>query len=882
MSYDPALAPAIPPRTSARTPGKWRRQRSLPDTSSTSTVVRCSPNNVTIKPASPEVITSLICSLGAISNLTESRFGTSADIHLKPISPLPHHSDFLSPSHFKKERFRPRPTSPSEIAFGMEHGLNDCSYLAPRTTSPAPTSMRSSRSYQDLRPHSGLRHTADSDETCSIGQISIEPAPWQSSTSLVSVRSGHTEQHRIGLGIRRSKSPLRNQTGLERQLNEHIDKAKDIGPTSPQASSLGITANAGQHPNGLTGSPTVGNGHIIPSRESSLRHSFAASLSHRKRRSRRSDDSSTAAISPSIDEHNLPPKSESPKERIVDNMDDEVTRRIKELKDQKRLRDISLTVTTPDLMPPSPQMSRSPSPLRLLHDPNRSLNSTTTGPETLNKTTDETKRVTTNENSAPSPAVVQRVDRKAKRNSVSGKPFPINPITAARPSEPSRTQSTPIQRSNSKLLRRLSRPTSPATAEKHRRTFSGFMAEPLSPIETPERMDPIDVAVTDYLSAPRLTQVTAYADTGRVISFSEVGDPEGSVVFCCVGMGLTRHITAFYDDLAKTLKLRLITPDRPGVGGSEMHADGLGTPLSWPDDVVAICQKLKITKFSLLAHSAGAIYALATALRLPQHIRGRIHLLAPWIPPSQMSGIGTQQESLPVSALPLSQRLLQSLPTTLLKAANSNYLRTTSASITTSLPTSPSRSKQKSMSAESPAPYARSKTPNEKEPLKNPKTRHTTICQDPPPRIATSLDDSDSNASFVKPTGLSEKERRSTYDSRLTGAIWDASTTGANPAVDLLVCLERKQPIGFRYVDITRSVIIHHGSKDTRVPIENVKWLGKMMRRCEVRVLEGEGHGLMASAVVMSNILMEIAREWEDWISVVKGKGNTNRRHLSP
>jgi hypothetical protein len=39
-----------------------------------------------------------------------------------------------------------------------------------------------------------------------------------------------------------------------------------------------------------------------------------------------------------------------------------------------------------------------------------------------------------------------------------------------------------------------------------------------------------------------------------------------------------------------------------------------------------------------------------------------------------------------------------------------------------------------------------------------------------------------------------------------------------------------------------------------------------------VRVLEGEGHGLMASATVMGNVLMEIAKEWEDWMTVVQGK----------
>ena len=117
-----------------------------------------------------------------------------------------------------------------------------------------------------------------------------------------------------------------------------------------------------------------------------------------------------------------------------------------------------------------------------------------------------------------------------------------------------------------------------------------------------------------------------------------------------------------------------------------------------------------------------------------------------------------------------------------------------------------------------------------------------------------------------------DKERRTDYDLRLTHAIWDLATTKANPAVDLLVCLERRQPIGFRYVDINKAVVIHHGTRDTRVPIENVKWLGTKMRKCEVRVLEGEGHGLMASAGVMGSVLMEIAREREDWDRVVQGK----------
>jgi pimeloyl-ACP methyl ester carboxylesterase len=120
--------------------------------------------------------------------------------------------------------------------------------------------------------------------------------------------------------------------------------------------------------------------------------------------------------------------------------------------------------------------------------------------------------------------------------------------------------------------------------------------------------------------------------------------------------------------------------------------------------------------------------------------------------------------------------------------------------------------------------------------------------------------------------GWTEKERQAEYDTRLTAAIWELATTNANPAVDLLVCLERRQDIGFRYVDITKEVVIHHGSRDSRVPVENVRWLAKTMRRCEVRVLEGEGHGLMAVATVMGGVLTEMAREWEDWIVLTRGR----------
>ena len=249
---------------------------------------------------------------------------------------------------------------------------------------------------------------------------------------------------------------------------------------------------------------------------------------------------------------------------------------------------------------------------------------------------------------------------------------------------------------------------------------------------------------------------------------------------------------------------------------------------------------------------------------MPQHIRGRLHLLAPWIPPSQLTTIGTHQEPVPVTTLPYSQRLLRSLPTPFLKAANSNFFSATSSSITTSLPKSPRRTKRKSLTQDVMA------TPSDSAPVTAP--NHGNGMEG-----GTSLDMNDDDHVHgrqpdfmnVKP---GDKERQTEYDTRLTHAIWELATANANPAVDLLVCLERRQEIGFRYVDITKAVVIHHGSRDSRVPVENVKWLGKTMRRCEVRVLDSEGHGLMASAAVMGSVLTEISKEWEDWNLVVKGK----------
>ncbi|CAG8503452.1 21227_t:CDS:2 [Rhizophagus irregularis] len=115
------------------------------------------------------------------------------------------------------------------------------------------------------------------------------------------------------------------------------------------------------------------------------------------------------------------------------------------------------------------------------------------------------------------------------------------------------------------------------------------------------------------------------------VSFSEVGDRNGFPVFVFLGMGCVRYFIAFFDDLAKSYNLRLICPDRPGIGLSDDVKAEDQQVLKWPDVIEELCDIMEIPKFFIMAHSAGAPYALACAMKIPQRLQGTIYLVSPWV-----------------------------------------------------------------------------------------------------------------------------------------------------------------------------------------------------------------------------------------------------------
>ncbi|ROW14045.1 hypothetical protein VPNG_04026 [Cytospora leucostoma] len=912
---DPSVIPALPPSLAARN-GRHSRLREVEDTNyANHSAIRSHAGNESVAPASPEVISSLITSLSVISRPASAHFELPLEFLQTPSSPLSN-----SPKPHRGGSFGidygafPQP-SLSQSRRG-ETDLDEIAATAPviKTSKPpsgfsqltAPKSperrdfggLRSFLSGRSSsRPSSQGSSVSRDTDGAGLGSISVERGLSPASSPEPIRKAGSRDSW--GKKASRSHKGLMYMSSKERLVKDNEERRRPaLGnrgyseggliasamarTTSPRSehflAETPIAEGAPwdtEHPplKAADGSisPTP---RLIPTRDSSLRKTGA----NAKRSSRASKrHSHHGAI---MEEEGYFSRGDKGVGKWADTLHAPIGLQEGETSESKRY-------------------SRKDIGTDGFLDPSRAAT------VKVNHYTDHfvTDTETEIDDGAPAPNIAQgkRRDREASNDRASRR-------RSGRSSPELR-----VKRSSSRL-KRLSGPLSPRIDERSR--DSGSEPNGIT-YERPQSADSIDDSVEVYLRSPRLSQKIRHPQTGRVISFSEVGDPEGSAVFCCVGMGLTRYITAFYDELALTLRLRLITPDRPGVGDSEAYADGTATPLSWPDDVYTICQALKITKFSILAHSAGAIYALATALRMPQHIRGKMHLLAPWIPPSQMSvfGASAQTPLPPTNAIPTSQRILRALPTPILKAANSSFMSATSSSLTTSLPKQkrtkrkpsgkdkdhttsrasnhPILDKENHLGTKTSSDYpmmSREMVATEEMDQIRPETAGPPGTLSPTAAPSSSFhstghgmgESSQANTEedmliAAAESALAEKERQETYDTRLTQSIWELATTGANPAVDLLVCLERRHTIGFRYVDITRPVVIHHGSRDNRVPVENVKWLGRAMKRCEVRVLEGEGHGLMASAACMGGVLMEISKEWEDWMRLTGAAARKGR-----
>lgn len=104
-------------------------------------------------------------------------------------------------------------------------------------------------------------------------------------------------------------------------------------------------------------------------------------------------------------------------------------------------------------------------------------------------------------------------------------------------------------------------------------------------------------------------------ENGRILAYTQFGDPEGTPVFFFHGWPGARLQGAATDAAGKTLGVRIIAVDRPGFGCSDFQPNR--ALLDWPDDISALASKLNISQFKVLGLSGGGPYALACAYKLP-------------------------------------------------------------------------------------------------------------------------------------------------------------------------------------------------------------------------------------------------------------------------
>jgi pimeloyl-ACP methyl ester carboxylesterase len=98
---------------------------------------------------------------------------------------------------------------------------------------------------------------------------------------------------------------------------------------------------------------------------------------------------------------------------------------------------------------------------------------------------------------------------------------------------------------------------------------------------------------------------------GKTVGVYEYGDPSGQPVMVFHGVPACGAGFGFADEPARERGLRLIAPDRPGVGLST-PSDGW-TVGSYPSMVTALADALDIDRFAVWGYSGGGPFAVACA-----------------------------------------------------------------------------------------------------------------------------------------------------------------------------------------------------------------------------------------------------------------------------
>jgi len=106
---------------------------------------------------------------------------------------------------------------------------------------------------------------------------------------------------------------------------------------------------------------------------------------------------------------------------------------------------------------------------------------------------------------------------------------------------------------------------------------------------------------------------------GRMLGYAETGATDGQPVILCHGLPGSRMEGHLVEAAAIKLKLKIITPDRPGYGLSTPQPHH--TLLQWADDVIKLADHLDFRSFHLIGISGGAPRALAIVAKCTDRLK---------------------------------------------------------------------------------------------------------------------------------------------------------------------------------------------------------------------------------------------------------------------
>jgi pimeloyl-ACP methyl ester carboxylesterase len=119
---------------------------------------------------------------------------------------------------------------------------------------------------------------------------------------------------------------------------------------------------------------------------------------------------------------------------------------------------------------------------------------------------------------------------------------------------------------------------------------------------------------------------------GRLLGYYEFGDPQGKpVMYIHSYPDSGVALSGFEGSAAKRLGIRLIGPDRPGIGKSTLQPGR--TVSDYPSELLQLIENLGLKDYRLLGRSGGTGYTLASAQQLPMRSLkavGNCAAVGPW------------------------------------------------------------------------------------------------------------------------------------------------------------------------------------------------------------------------------------------------------------